>query len=63
MVPIDGVVPSEENLISGSYPYEKRLWVVQPPRKTEIGQKFIDFLRSAEGQQALTKGGILPLPE
>jgi phosphate transport system substrate-binding protein len=63
MLPIDGVVPSAANLISGSYPYEKRLWLVQPPRKTEIGQKFIDFLRSPEGQQALTKAGILPLAE
>jgi phosphate transport system substrate-binding protein len=63
MLPVDGVMPSGENLASGSYPYEKRLWLVQPPRKTEIGQKFIVFLSSPEGQQALKKAGILPLPE
>jgi phosphate transport system substrate-binding protein len=63
MLPIDGVMPSAENLVSGSYPYEKRLWLVQPPRKTEIGQKFIVFLSSPDGQQALKIAGIVPLPE
>lgn len=63
MLPIDGVTPSSENLVSGSYPYEKRLWIIQPPRKTEIGQKFIAFLNSPEGRQALKMTGIVPLSE
>jgi phosphate transport system substrate-binding protein len=60
---IDGIPASPETLANGSYPYEKRLWFVLPAHKTAIAAKFIEYLRSPEGELVLHKAGILPLPE
>jgi len=60
-VPIDGVEPSLENLENGSYPYQRVLSLVLPAKRSATAERFIDFLRSAEGTAALRASGVIPI--
>jgi phosphate transport system substrate-binding protein len=62
-LPIDGIEPTPANLANGSYPYEKRILFVTHAHKSAIGEKFIDFLRSPEGQVVLDRCGMLPVSD
>jgi phosphate transport system substrate-binding protein len=56
-VPIDGVEPSLENLERGSYPYQRILSFVLPAKRSPVAERFVAFLRSAEGKAALRASG------
>jgi phosphate transport system substrate-binding protein len=59
-LPIDGIAPTAANLANGSYPYEKRILFISPAKQSPTGKKFIEFLRSPEGQTILNRCGLLP---
>jgi phosphate transport system substrate-binding protein len=58
-VAIDGVTPSLENLASGSYPYGKKLYLVQSARHNPTAERFVEFLRSPTGERLLRRTGNL----
>jgi phosphate transport system substrate-binding protein len=62
-VAIDGVMPSLANIESGAYPYEKIFYLVFPPARSAAAQRFLDFVRSAPGADALRESSNLPIVE
>jgi phosphate transport system substrate-binding protein len=56
-VRIDGVEPSLENLERGSYPYQRTMYFVLPAKRSAAAERFIAFLRSPEGKDALRASG------
>jgi phosphate transport system substrate-binding protein len=60
---IDGVAPTLENLERGVYPYRKDFYLVLPTRTTPAVERFIAFLRSADGVRLLREtGNLAPRP-
>jgi phosphate transport system substrate-binding protein len=54
LVSIDGVSPTPENLVNGSYKIGRPLLIVFPTDESKLRpgiKAFLDFVRSAEGQQ------------
>jgi phosphate transport system substrate-binding protein len=62
-VAIDGVDPPLENFERGAYPYRKDFYLVFLHSKKNTVERFIAFLRSAEGEQLLREtGNLAPRP-
>ena len=61
LVPIDGVMPSLAALANGTYPYEKKFYLVFAPERSAGAEQLLQFLRSAEGRKILLAIGYLPL--
>lgn len=57
VVPIDGVTPSVRTLADGTYPYAKSLFMVTRSTAPEAVQRFVSFIRSAEGRTILADTG------
>lgn len=57
-VSIDGVAPSLENYLNGSYPYGKPLYVIVPSAISPEARAFLAFLAKPEGV-ALLRGAAL----
>lgn len=58
-VAIDGVDPTLENFERGAYPYRKDFYFVFAHGKKHAVERFVAFLRSAEGEQLLREAGSL----
>jgi phosphate transport system substrate-binding protein len=63
LVAIDGVAPNLDTLANGTYPYEKRFYLVFMRDRNPGAEQFLNFLRSAEGRKALLATGNLPAGE
>jgi phosphate transport system substrate-binding protein len=61
LIPIDGVAPSWDSLERGSYPFAKTFYFVLPAKKNPLAERFLDCLRSPQGQAALRETGNLPV--
>jgi phosphate transport system substrate-binding protein len=62
-VAIDGVDPTLENFERGAYPYRKDFYFVFAHGKKNAVERFVAFLRSAEGEQLLREtGSLAPRP-
>lgn len=61
VLPIDGVVPSMENVASGRYPYRRPLNLVTRGVPQGEALRFIEWLKSPDGQQAVVAEGFLPI--
>jgi phosphate transport system substrate-binding protein len=62
-VAIDGVDPTLENLERGTYPYRKDFYIVFAPSRKPAVERFIAFLRSADGEKLLREtGNLAPRP-
>lgn len=60
---IDGADPTLENLERGIYPYRKDFYFVFAHSKKPAVERFIAFLRSAEGEKLLREtGNLAPRP-
>jgi phosphate transport system substrate-binding protein len=59
VVPLDGVEPTLANFESGAYPFAKKLHFILRPNSASDAQRFVDFLRSPEGEKALRETGTL----
>ena len=60
---LDGVTPSTENVVNGSYSLARPflfLWKTEP---SPAAQDFIDYVLSAEGQKLLAAEGLIPVKE
>lgn len=58
-VTVDGVTPSLENLVQGSYPYGKKFYLVLSARHNPTVDRFVEFLRSKAGERLLWQTGSL----
>jgi phosphate transport system substrate-binding protein len=58
-VAIDGVEPTLENFERGAYPYRKDFRFIFPHGTKPVVERFIAFLRSAEGERLLREAGNL----
>jgi phosphate transport system substrate-binding protein len=62
-VAIDGITPTLENFERGAYPYRKDFYLVVPHRMTPAAERFIAFVRSADGERVLREtGNLVPRP-
>lgn len=57
---IDGVEPTLENLETGAYPYSKPYRFVFADQSPPVVQRFMDFIKSSEGESLLRTAGSLP---
>ena len=58
----EGVDPSNENIMNGSYPLKTPWAFVWKGELTGLAEDFVDFVRSPEGQKLMTKNGAVPIP-
>ncbi len=58
-VSIDGLAPSPESVRSGKYKILKEFGVVTLGEPQGIAKKFLDFVKSPEGEQILSKNGVV----
>ena len=57
---IDGVAPTRENVINGSYTMFRSFLFVALSEPTGYAMEFIEFIRSPEGQRVLAEEGLIP---
>lgn len=57
---VDGVEPSEENIVSGEYKIQRPVLFIQSGEPTPAQQKFIDYIYSDIGTKAITDNGYIP---
>ena len=60
---VDGVLPSEETVLSGEYPIQRGFLLVTPKDKalSEAAQSFCDFCASADAAELIRKAGAVPV--
>jgi phosphate transport system substrate-binding protein len=61
MIPIDGVWPSKETVLSAKYPYSRPLFMYTNGKPKGLAKQFIDFLMSQDGQKIVEQAGFVPL--
>ncbi|HBR93055.1 MAG TPA: phosphate-binding protein [Opitutae bacterium] len=65
-IQIDGVEPTAENCLDGSYPLARQLFVYvnRDPRESmdKLTYEFLRFVLSKQGQEVVEKDGYYPLP-
>jgi phosphate transport system substrate-binding protein len=57
---VDGIEPTEENIVNGSYKVSRPLIVIKKGELTPEQQAFMDFVLSDEGSQIIEKSGFVP---
>jgi len=61
-VKVEGVEPSIETVKDGTYPISRGLYIYAPGKElTKIGQEYMDFVLSPEGQEIGLEEGFVPL--
>jgi phosphate transport system substrate-binding protein len=60
-VPIDGIIPSKETVLSGKFPYSRPLFMYTNGAPTGALKDFMDFVLSAEGQKIADDEGYVGL--
>ena len=58
---IDGVAPSTDTVLDGSYRIARELYMFTKGEATGIAKDFIDYLLSSEGQAIVEEKGFVPL--
>lgn len=56
---VDGVAPSEETVLDGTYKISRPFNIVQKNTDNKIAQDFIKFILSPDGQKVVTKNGYI----
>jgi phosphate transport system substrate-binding protein len=58
---LNGLLPSPENLLNGSYPLGRELSIIfREKTLPKEAKSFLDFIRSEEGRKILKSNGYLP---
>ena len=61
LLAIDGIYPTEENVINGTYPFVSQFYIVyRRDKETESILSMIEFLQSDVGQQLIRLAGYIP---
>jgi phosphate transport system substrate-binding protein len=61
VVPIEGVMPTEESVIDKKYPYARPTFYYTNGEPTGEAAKFVEFTLSDEGQKIVRKVGFVPV--
>ena len=64
LMAVDGVVPSEETIANGSYPFLNEFYAVIRKNEPEGGsvRRLLDWVLSEEGRRAIRDAGYVGLP-
>ncbi len=57
---VDGIAPTEENILNGSYPIQRPLLFIKNGDLTATEQAFIDYIYSDVGKKAVVDNGYIP---
>ncbi|MBA2857934.1 phosphate transport system substrate-binding protein [Methanococcus maripaludis] len=57
----EGVIPTEENVVSGTYTVSRTLNIITNGEPSQEAKAFIDFLLSSEGQKIVLEEGYIPV--
>lgn len=60
-ISVDGVMPTKETVLRNKYPITRPLFMYTNGKPEGTVKKFIDFLKSAEGQKLVTEEGFVGL--
>ncbi len=60
-IPVDGILPTEETVLSGKYPLARPLFMYTNGRPSGAVKEFMDFVLSWEGQSLAKENGFVPL--
>ena len=58
----EGLDPSVENVVNGSYPLKVPFALVWKGELAGLARDFVDFTRSSEGQKIIAENGAVPIP-
>ncbi len=58
---VDGVVPSQESAVDGSYPVIRHLFMNTKGEPAPLARAFIDYILSAEGAEIVSASGYIPV--
>jgi len=59
-ISIDGVAPTHENVLAGTFPMARPFVAIHGAELSEIAEAFIVFMNSVEGAEALLDAGTIP---
>lgn len=62
-VAIDGVLPSQENAVDGSYTVVRKLYMNTKGEPSPLAQAFIDYVQGPAGAEIVSESGFIPLGE
>ncbi|MDH4321875.1 MAG: phosphate ABC transporter substrate-binding protein [Desulfobulbaceae bacterium] len=60
-VAIDGVVPSQQNALSGKYTVARTLFMNTGPSPSRLTTLFVEYLKSPEGAEIIKDAGYIPI--
>lgn len=60
-VSVNGIAPTIDNIVSGTYKVQRYLYSVTKGEPTGLTKQFLDILLSSEGQKAVSKEGLIPV--
>ncbi len=60
-IALDGVEPTKENVVNGSYQFARKLFMYTDGKPKGLVKSFIDFVLSEEGQKLVKKSGYVSL--
>jgi phosphate transport system substrate-binding protein len=58
---VDGVTPSQETAVDGSYPVVRHLFMNTKGDPKPLARAFIDYILSAEGADIISAAGYIPV--
>lgn len=60
-VVLNGIAPSQENAMNGTYPVVRKLYMNTKGEPSKLVKTFIEYILGPDGRQLCTKHGYLPL--
>jgi phosphate transport system substrate-binding protein len=58
---IDGAEGTVENVLAGTYPFQRILWMFTNGTPSELAQAYLDYVMSPEGQQIVEEEGFIAI--
>jgi phosphate transport system substrate-binding protein len=58
-IEVDGVTPTEDTILDGTYPVSRKLYLLTRGEASEETKKFIDYIKSPEGQDIVEEEGFI----
>jgi phosphate transport system substrate-binding protein len=58
---VNGVAPTQKNIINGRYPLKRPLFILLPQKPKPETKKFLDFVLSKAGQRFISSQGVVSL--
>jgi len=63
MLKVEGIAPTKENILKGSYKLRQAMYMYLPKNATDLAHKYVEFALSKEGQDIISKTGTANLKE